>query len=477
MQLTRGPQEEDLRSGAGRHTPLISYAVLLAAFCVVVRFGEALIWPPALLFGCCVLVSSQAGRTAGLIASVFSALLLGALHPGTASVRGSLGFLLLGSATAWLTARIQDRWRTLERERDEMRIMLDHAPIGVALFDINRKVLRCNPAFRDIYGFHGEEIVGSIPPLPDSQRESWADLVEQLRAGKSFVSIETVRAQKDGTQFYARISGSPVFDRTVSLVGLVGFIAKVDDGGYSELLELRNLESLVQRSSDFMCVTHLDRRTFFLNDAGKDLIGLPRDNEMDAVPFEDLFVDADRAHVAEILQELPTKRLEITAQTVHLTHLQTAQPVAVSCSFFVITDPLTKEDSSFACVAKAVDEEAEYREEVLQPLSEVPVAIVLVDATGVPFRSNALFQEMLGYDAKDLQQVKFSQLVHSDDVVEGCKQFLSLITGDIDYYQTDKRLQTRGGDILLTKITVALMRDRSGRPSYGFNIVESLDQG
>jgi len=479
---TCGSMRTNNRSNV-RNCPLAaknrSDIVMLTTFLLTtILYCKSLALPVALL-SLCITLSWQAGQIAGLLASIVSAGLLLALRGHHGNIKIGLCFLLFCSTMSWLVASLRQRWNMLERERDEIRMMLDRAPIGIALFDTNRKVLRCNPAFHKIYGFSDEDIIGIIPPLPESQRESLDELLARLRSGKSFVSVETVRAQKDGTQFYARVSGSPVFGLSDNLIGLVGLIAKVDDGGYSDQLELRNLESLVQSSSDFMCVTHLDRRALFINDAGRNLVGLPYDADLGDLPLEELFVEEDRARLTEMLRILPNQRVGLITHTLHLKQRQTGQPVAMTCSFFVITDPLTKEDSSFACVAKPVGTapkripDAPDAEEAFQSLfRNAPVAIALVDRAGVPFESNVFFQQMLGYDAENLRQMQFSQLVHPEDLPAGRKMFLSLIGGEIDRYQLEKRLIAKTGSVLFTKMTVVLMRDRSGMPSYSISMIE-----
>lgn len=465
------------------HRDAIVFAVLATAFGLVIIFGGKAVWPPAALLGSTMLLSWRAGRAAGLITSVVAAVLLRLIRSDSTNIWTVLSFLFLCAAMSWLFGSYRDQWNQMQTERDEMRIMLDRAPVGIALFDVGRRVLRCNPTFREIYGWNDEDIVGHTPPLPDSQRESWDELVEHLQAGKSFVNIETVRARKDGSRFYARISGSPVFNRAGGLVGLVGFIARTEDGGYSDQLELRNLESLVQSSSDFMCVAHLDRKTFFLNDAGKEMIGLPYETDISETPLEEFFVEEDRGRIEELLRVQPLQRIGFTTHTVRLKHSQTEEPLAVSCGFYLITDPLTHEPSSFACVAKSLGSDAEWNpepargEEAFRSLfRNAPVAIALVNTIGEPFESNMLFQQMLGYGADELRRMRFSQLVHPEDLPAGRKLFLSLIEGKIDRYQVDKRLLIRNGDVLLAKMTVALMRDRAGNPSYSISMVERVSQ-
>jgi len=479
-----GSEVKTRLSEAVRDCDVIASAMLAVAFCFVIVFGGRIMWSIAVLLSGALAISWRTGRTAGLIASVLAAVSFRLLCSGLANISMVLSFLLLCAALSWVLASYRHQWNEMQTERDEMRIMVDHAPLGIALLDKNRRVLRCNPTFREIYGWNEEDIVGRTPPLPESQRESWAGLIEHLQSGKSFVNIETLRARKDGSRFYARISGSPIFSHSAVLIGLVGFIARTDDGCHSDLLELKNLESLVQSSSEFMCVAQLDGRTFFLNDAGKDMIGLSDEAEINDMPLERFFNYEDQDRIKEILRLLPLQRIGLSSQTIHLKQFQTGGRIAVSCSFHVISDPLTQEPSSLACVAKssgpddAWGQEDRCDEEVFRAFfHNAPIAIVLVDTAGGPFESNALFQEMLGYEVEELRQMRFGQLVHPEDSPAGRKLFLSLMEGKIGRYQVNKRLVSRNGEVLFTKMTVALMRDREGKPSYAISMVERVAQG
>lgn len=246
------------------------------------------------------------------------------------------------------------RWSAVVNERDRLRIMVNHAPIGIALFDLDRKVIQCNPAFREIYGWDEGEIVGKVPPLPESQRDMWGELRDRLRNGHSFVNVETVRATMDGKQFYARISGSPIVDAHGVPIGLVGFIAKSEDGAISDELTIRGLESLVQSSQDFMAVSNSRLETVFLNDAGREIVGLEESTGRPLGPIEMLFAEEDRPRVQEILRLLPLQHVGATTETLRLRHVSSEEIIPASVSFFGITDPLTGEPSLLGCIARVL---------------------------------------------------------------------------------------------------------------------------
>jgi PAS domain S-box-containing protein len=385
----------------------------------------------------------------------------------------------MSASLSWLALHVRQDWISLFDRTEQMKLMFDHAPIGIALFDLDRKVIRCNPAFREIYGWTDDEMIGTIPPLPESQQGAWEELVAGLREGKSFVEVETLRARKNGKHFYARISGSPLYNPRGVLVGLVGFIVKVEDSGYSEQLELCNLEALVQNASDFMCVGSLDRQIFFLNEAGKNILGIIDDQEYIGISIDRLFSTADRGRVLEMIRNLPLRDVGIRTRSLHLRQFETAYEIPVYCSFFLITDPITKEPSSFACVAQVLGNgqthdptTSEGEEAFRQLFRNAPVAIALVTTSGELFDTNSRLQEMLGYDGNELRAMRFSELVHPEDLPAGRSLFLRLASGEINRYRVKKRLLTRNGRELQTKMTVALMRTREGHPKYSISIIE-----
>lgn len=111
---------------------------------------------------------------------------------------------------SWLILQVRRSWIALHNVTEQMKLMVDDAPIGIALFDLDRKIIRCNPALRDIYGYTEDEMIGAIPPLPERQREAWEELVAGLREGKSFVEVETLRARKSGEHFCQLFSAEAV---------------------------------------------------------------------------------------------------------------------------------------------------------------------------------------------------------------------------------------------------------------------------
>ncbi len=102
--------------------------------------------------------------------------------------------------------------------------------------------------------------------------------------------------------------------------------------------------------------------------------------------------------------------------------------------------------------------------------------MALVQTSGQPFASNKKFQEVLGYTEAEVTAMPFAKLVHPDDLPSGRQLFLDLAAGKIDHYEVKKRLVHKQGSIIWTMMSVTLMRDREGKPSYSISAVQPLSE-
>jgi PAS domain S-box-containing protein len=360
-------------------------------------------------------------------------------------------------------------------------MILERAPVGIALLDFDRTVRYCNPEFLKIYGWDGSDILGTRLPIPDHQRKNYLDILEDLRGGRSIVDIETVRVRRDGREFYARISAAPVTDATGRVDGYIAIIT-VGDENHSDQLEVRNLEFLVQSASDFMCVADLNMRVAFINDPGKAMIGIAHEAEVNGRQLVDLFADDCRSRLTEIFHSLRPAEAGILTQ-MHLKNIATGKLTPVSASLYMVNDPHTGEPISIGCVAKilevhnGLDEPREIDGEAFKTLlRQIPVGVLLVDPAGRPIDSNSAFQELLGYTAEEIVTIPFSKHVHPDDLAHGRSLFLQLIAGGIGSYEINKRLLHRSGQIVPTRMKVHLIRDSEGRPKHTISIVNRASE-
>ena len=201
---------------------------------------------------------------------------------------------LLKLARDELEVEVQARTEQLTRLNTEYETILNAAPFGIALFGPGRVVRRCNPAYEEMLGWKAGEIIGQSAPLPESEREMWNLQEERLRAGQEFVNYHARRVRKDGSEFPATISATPLFDGDGSYAGLVGVI--IDDTQRREQeAERQMLSAMVQHSPDFVGVADLSGAAIFVNRAGQALFGLDGDEHVRRTNVLEYFAEQERA--------------------------------------------------------------------------------------------------------------------------------------------------------------------------------------
>ncbi len=118
-------------------------------------------------------------------------------------------------------------------------------------------------------------------------------------------------------------------------------------------------------------------------------------------------------------------------------------------------------------------------QEVLQP-SEVPfraifenaaLGIALSDPSGKLIASNRALHKLLGYSEQELRQRTFA---HPEDIAADSNLFQELLAGTRSSYQLEKRYFHKNGNLVWGRVSVSLVRDRTGSPLFAVSMVEDI---
>ena len=107
---------------------------------------------------------------------------------------------------------------------------------------------------------------------------------------------------------------------------------------------------------------------------------------------------------------------------------------------------------------------------------QAAVGIALVSPDGHWLRVNQRLCHILGYRADELTGMTFQQLTHPDDLYLDEAHVARVLAGTIPHYTLEKRYLHKGGEIIWTTLTVALVRDAEGNPDYFISIIEDNRQ-
>lgn len=97
------------------------------------------------------------------------------------------------------------------------------------------------------------------------------------------------------------------------------------------------------------------------------------------------------------------------------------------------------------------------------------IGIALVNPDGRPAKCNPALVRMLGYSEAELCGMSFSEFTHPEDVEMDVQLFQSLLRGEHDHYEIEKRYIRKDGHIILGRLKVSLVKqpDNTSPPAIG----------
>ena len=100
-----------------------------------------------------------------------------------------------------------------------------------------------------------------------------------------------------------------------------------------------------------------------------------------------------------------------------------------------------------------------------------PLGIGLVDAEGRTTMTNGALHRMLGYTSEEFASLSWTDYTHPEDIPINAEFSRRLAAGEIEGFEMEKRFRRKDGAWLWTSLTVSLIRDPEGGPSYEIGMV------
>ncbi len=99
------------------------------------------------------------------------------------------------------------------------------------------------------------------------------------------------------------------------------------------------------------------------------------------------------------------------------------------------------------------------------------LGIALSDPTGELLTTNPALNKLLGYTEQELRQ---RTITHPDDVAADAHLYQELLAGSLPSYQLEKRYFHKNGNLVWGRLTVSLVRDKTGNPLFVVGMVEDI---
>ncbi len=418
--------------------------------------------------------------------------------------------------------RLRDEIAGRQQAEERFRNAFEFTPIGMAVADIDGRLLEVNDALCRILGYRCDEL---LPKLvwelmhPDEVAAARADWARLLAGEARSYQAERCYLHKSGHAVWVELGVSLVRDHEGRPLHSVAHV--------HDITERRRVEQ-AQRESEgkFRTLTETIAAAAFIfqgpqmryaNPAAAVITGYTHD-ELLAMNFWDVIhpdfrdrvrqrglarqrgVPLPNRYEVKILTKAGEERwVDFSGCTVEFG----GQP-AVLGTAFDITDRKHAEDSVRqardaleARVAQRTSELSEAnrllgaeiaqrrdaenamreREQLFRATFEqAAVGVSLTGSDGRWIMVNDRLCQILGYTRDELLQRTFRDVTHPDDLEASLALVERLVRGEVRTYTTEKRYVRKDGSVVWTNLTASTVREPAGQLKYGIAIVEDISE-
>jgi PAS domain S-box-containing protein len=271
---------------------------------------------------------------------------------------------------------------------ERYRILFQRSPVGIFLYDERLRITECNDRFSGILGSPREALIGLD--------------MNRLKDKSIHPTLQAPLEGRDGFYeglYHATLSPAVIFVsmRTVPYRGAdgrnCGGIGIVEDitGRKRTEEEQRIFASLVDHSTDLIEIASLDGEVFYLNQAGRELVGMDSPDPGSDTTAGGYALKKDPKTQREMLESLREKGAW-NGET-GIRHFKTGLPVPVEVHAFVIKDPETHLPIAVASISRDIPLRKKMEEEMARSEKLDSIGIL---AGGIAHDINNLLTAIIG---------------------------------------------------------------------------------
>lgn len=244
---------------------------------------------------------------------------------------------------------------------------VDLAPVPIAIIALeDDRILLKNSLVNPFFGILSDDGLECIPPNCYVHPADHAQLLAQLQTTNGLTNYPVYLQRQNGKSFHALISAKIVDYQETPAMLLIWTESSEQPRCQSPLPKIpnaissQNLESewqkfvaLVENSNDFIAMSSLTGDVLYVNQAGRELVGLDSLEEALTKSIAEYLPESDLAHFCEIT--LPT--LQTTGKHEgegKLRHFKTGESLNVHRSCFTVKHPHTGEVLCLATIQRNI---------------------------------------------------------------------------------------------------------------------------
>ncbi len=200
----------------------------------------------------------------------------------------------------------QQAQEQLRQNEEQLRLTLEHAPIGILTSGLDGRLLSVNPAFCNILGYHTEELIQlSVEDIthPDDWNETRTRFQALVNGDIDSYELEKRYLRRDGSIITARARAGLVRDAQGKPLMVVG---EVEDITQRERTE-KMFQRVVESAPNAIVMINSESRIVLVNSRTEKYFGYRRD-ELLGQPIEILIPKRLRQHHPEYVESFKSEQ-------------------------------------------------------------------------------------------------------------------------------------------------------------------------
>ncbi len=357
--------------------------------------------------------------------------------------------------------------------------VLDSLPDATLVINDNGLIVFASQQVEPVFGYKPNELIGKPVEtlVPVSARPAHVQHREGYFAKPKFREMGgglTLKAQrKDGSVFPAEICLGYIQNDQGSLV--ISSIRDVSERKKTEQLEINDWRfklllqhtplaiALVDRQMNYLDVSERWLQDYHLQD--RDIIGL---NFYDVFPevsddWKELHQRCLNGEVIQVNEDIFT-RADGTTDWLNWQCRPWHEANGEIGGIAIFSDLVTRRKRAEMALGKS--------EEHLRKIYEnAMTGITISNMAGYFQHCNAAFCGLLGYSLDELRQLKFTDVIHPDDVETNLAEVARLHTENLPYVDITNRYLKKNGDPIWVRKIITLLDDETGQPNQYLSII------
>ncbi len=205
----------------------------------------------------------------------------------------------------------------LEDELLALKLGVERSDQSIFITDKEGVILYINPAFEEIYGFSGEEVLGKKPSVLKSGKESeevykkfWDDLLD-----KKIVNIEIINKTKDGKFVDMQSTANPIIDKGGEIIGFLAIQSDITEKKQlrHELIDTEaRYRDIVENSPNMIHSVDENGIVIFTNKRECELLGYTKE-ELIGMHIHEIYIPSQRKELDEGFEILKKKGVLYTS--------------------------------------------------------------------------------------------------------------------------------------------------------------------